>query len=431
MKLSKNKVAGGVLGLLAIVSIVNTQAIVSLTNYVRGDSSNGMSLDGSNQSAQVVNFSTKTTENAVYKRGDKSDVILQVQKALTSKGLYKGDISGLMGPKTEKAISDFQKSNGLTVTGTLDQNTISAVLRGGGSGTNTGPGMSALPACNRNSEPWIRVLSPNGGEVYQAGEEINVTWRKCNVPAGVDVGITLLNEVSGQPLPTFVNHVQIEQTPNDGSQIISASAMQGLSPFEYGNRFKVRLNYVVTNSYDWQTYGNNPAWMQNGDESNNLFTIIDGEGCAEGTIIGYDSTGNPIFCQGDGDGCAPGVIEPSIELTSPFMTGGYHGAFAPGQQLTVTWNTCNISNNAKVSIGLIQEDALNVQPQFIEFLTNKFGTINDGTETFTLPGMTNGTEKARIVISVTTPSYNIFAGNPLNVQDSILSDFSLGYAEFD
>lgn len=215
MKLSKNKVAGGVLGLLAIVSIVNTQAIVSLTNYVRGDSSSGMSLDGSNQSAQVVNFSTKITEGAVYKRGDKSDVILQVQKALTSKGLYKGDISGLMGPKTEKAISDFQKSDGLTVTGTLDQKTIDAVLRGGGSSGDTAG--TVLPACTRNSEPWIRVLSPNGGEVYQVGEEINVTWRSCNISPDELLEINIF----GIDSTLIFGFLAENGTPNDGSEIIT------------------------------------------------------------------------------------------------------------------------------------------------------------------------------------------------------------------
>lgn len=327
---TKNKVIAGVIGVLAIVSVVNTQAILKLTNSVWGNTTNqSISLDGQNQSAQTINFSAKITEGEVYKRGDKSQDILEVQKILAAQGLYNGAISGLIGPKTESAIMDFQKANGLKVTGVLDQNTVDAILKNRDIRPTTNTVSTIIPECNRGSEPWIMVTSPNGGEVYQAGQQINVTWAKCNVPASVDVGITLLNEVSGQPLPTFVNHVQIEQTPNDGSQIINTSAMQGLSPFEYGNRFKVMLNYVVTNSYDWQTYGNNPTWMQNADESNNSFTITD-EGCAEGTIIGYDANGNPIYC-GDGEvGCAEGTVIGYNPDGTPIYCGGIYNGCAEG-----------------------------------------------------------------------------------------------------
>lgn len=432
MKLSKNKVAGGVLGLLAIVSIVNTQAILKLTNLVAADYTRPMSLDGSNQSAQVVKFSTKTTENAVYKRGDKSDVILQVQKALTSKGIYKGDISGLMGPKTEKAISDFQKSNGLTVTGTLDQKTINLILnRGAGDSRDGGwnpdlsvvgsaPTLSYLQGrCNGEPQPFVRILSPWIGDQFTYLED------------DVDIQIFVCDNTATSSTNTHI----IEGLVSQGIDIENNAAIEG----------SLELVAAAFDDSDMIPYGEN-SWLINFTLEDDHFEpghyamVISSEG-------GYKINGTPQFGtnvyagwvgpfeivdeDGGEGGCAPGVTEPSVELISPFATGGYHGAYTPGQQLTVTWNTCNISNNAKVSIGLIQEDALNVQPQFIEFLTNKFGTINDGTETFTLPGMTNGTEKARIVISVTTPSYDIFAGNPLNVQDSILSDFSLGYAEFD
>ena len=293
MKLSKNKVAGGVLGLLAIVSIVNTQAILKLTNFVTGDSSSGMSLDGSNQSAQVVNFSTKTTENAVYKRGDKSDVILQVQKALTSKGLYKGDISGLMGPKTEKAISDFQKSDGLTVTGTLDQKTIDAVLRGGGSSGDTAG--TVLPACTRNSEPWIRVLSPNGGEVYGLGQEINVTWRTCNISSTENLVIGLIDAVA-----SFDFQASSLTALNDAQEIFTLPVDDVVS----GQRYKIGI---------WTMPGESgvPVYL---DWSNNNFTITDEEDCAEGTIIGYNSNGTPIYC---GDNIHFGTSACGLEVLTP------------------------------------------------------------------------------------------------------------------
>ena len=35
--------------------------------------------------------------------------------------------------------------------------------------------------CSKASAPSITVLSPNGGEVYQAGQQIKVQWSTCNV----------------------------------------------------------------------------------------------------------------------------------------------------------------------------------------------------------------------------------------------------------
>lgn len=51
---------------------------------------------------------------------------------------------------------------------------------------------SPTPTC----APSITVLSPNGGEVYTAGQQITVKWKSCNL--NQQVGITL----SGFPIPS-------------------------------------------------------------------------------------------------------------------------------------------------------------------------------------------------------------------------------------
>lgn len=79
------------------------------------------------QSAQVVKFSTVIKEGEVYKKGDKSEIILEIQKILADKGLYKGDISGVFGPRTQSAILDWQKSHRLTATGVLDIETVNSI----------------------------------------------------------------------------------------------------------------------------------------------------------------------------------------------------------------------------------------------------------------------------------------------------------------
>ena len=61
MNLSKNKVLAGVIGLIAVVGIANTQAIVSLTNYVKG-SNEKVVFSSEGQEAQVSLASSKCVQ---------------------------------------------------------------------------------------------------------------------------------------------------------------------------------------------------------------------------------------------------------------------------------------------------------------------------------------------------------------------------------
>jgi len=47
----------------------------------------------------------------------------QIQQALKNAGLYAGEIDGKIGPKSKKAIRDFQAQNGLTVDGKVGPKT--------------------------------------------------------------------------------------------------------------------------------------------------------------------------------------------------------------------------------------------------------------------------------------------------------------------
>lgn len=55
-----------------------------------------------------------------------------------------------------------------------------------------------LANCLPTTAPWIKVISPNGWESYEAGQQITVTWESCNVDQSV--GITL----SGFPYPNDI-----------------------------------------------------------------------------------------------------------------------------------------------------------------------------------------------------------------------------------
>ena len=63
----------------------------------------------------------------VAKRGDKSPYIADLQNMLIKKGA-KITADGNFGPKSEQAVKDFQKSNGLTVTGEIDTDTLNKLM---------------------------------------------------------------------------------------------------------------------------------------------------------------------------------------------------------------------------------------------------------------------------------------------------------------
>lgn len=55
--------------------------------------------------------------------------IKRIQQALKKAGFDPGPIDGKMGPKTKKAITEFQKLNGLNADGIIDQKTWKALAR--------------------------------------------------------------------------------------------------------------------------------------------------------------------------------------------------------------------------------------------------------------------------------------------------------------
>jgi peptidoglycan hydrolase-like protein with peptidoglycan-binding domain len=77
--------------------------------------------------------------------------IRQAQEKLRQSHLYRGRIDGLLGPETQQAVQRYQQKNGLPVTATLDQATMSSLL-----GADSGQGSSMPP------NPSSGAMPPNG-----------------------------------------------------------------------------------------------------------------------------------------------------------------------------------------------------------------------------------------------------------------------------
>jgi peptidoglycan hydrolase-like protein with peptidoglycan-binding domain len=53
--------------------------------------------------------------------------VRELQKILKGKGFDAGAVDGILGPRTQQALRDFQKAEGLTATGNPDKATLQAL----------------------------------------------------------------------------------------------------------------------------------------------------------------------------------------------------------------------------------------------------------------------------------------------------------------
>ncbi|MFA0832575.1 MAG: peptidoglycan-binding protein [Methanobacterium formicicum] len=68
-----------------------------------------------------------TTTNGSLKLGATGDKVKELQQWLTDYGYYSGDIDGVFGNDTEKAVKDFQEESGLIVDGVVGNDTKNAM----------------------------------------------------------------------------------------------------------------------------------------------------------------------------------------------------------------------------------------------------------------------------------------------------------------
>jgi len=137
-------------------------------NPSRGDAS-----DVVNQSGHDTN-----TQGSIDLDSLKPDEVTQLQTKLAAKGFYTGKIDGHAGPLTKTALSQFQKSQGLSVGDKIDPQTASALgvtfsefqpVRGTSTGTdeyggvpaNEGSGNQGAIQNQRGEDPCKTLTSPD------------------------------------------------------------------------------------------------------------------------------------------------------------------------------------------------------------------------------------------------------------------------------
>lgn len=120
---------------------------------------------------------------ALSRRGSRGEEVKQIQTVLKDRELYDGNIDGIYGSQTEKAVIQFQKQMGLTPDGIVGPKTLSAMGLG-----DVPSGVTGIGGYSANEVALLaRIISAESrGEPY-AGQ--------------VAVGAVILNRVAHPSFP--------------------------------------------------------------------------------------------------------------------------------------------------------------------------------------------------------------------------------------
>jgi hypothetical protein len=206
----------------------------------------------------ITPVTTTVSTTPVLTKGVKSTEVAQIQTALRNQG-YTIVADGSFGAKTEEAVKAFQASKGLSVTGKVDSQTRNSLIN---NSVQTRFPVSCDP--NVDSAPWIRVLSPNGGETFTAGQRIIVKWESCNLPANSTIIIGLSSQIGNIQGATSLAY-NINNSDGEAILVLPTLAQLGSNSLP-GKYYKI---YIVYNS---SLYATVPGFQLK-DFSDDTFTI--------------------------------------------------------------------------------------------------------------------------------------------------------------
>lgn len=168
----------------------------------------------------AVSSDNSPSSEALSKMGSRGAEVTQIQTKLKQLGFYTGNVDGIFGLQTQKAVRAFQQSRGLAVDGIAGKMTLSAlgITSGGGGGQSS-----------NTIELLARVISAEArGEPY-TGQ--------------VAVGAVILNRVEHPSFPNTISGVvyqpgaftcmtdgQINQPIAESSRRAAQDAMNGVDP---------------------------------------------------------------------------------------------------------------------------------------------------------------------------------------------------------
>ncbi len=94
---------------------------------------------------------------------DNADV-RQAQTALRDMGLYDGQVDGLYGPRTIRAVSEFQRHNDMAATGELTDDTLDRLTQTAAAGTGTSQEQNGQTATQPADQAPVPAEQPQTGQ---------------------------------------------------------------------------------------------------------------------------------------------------------------------------------------------------------------------------------------------------------------------------
>lgn len=130
--------------------------------WAQSDTGSATTHDNATTSSQGTGTSSDASMSA--------DTIRQAQQQLSDKGLYTGQVDGVMGPKTQAALKEFQQKQGMQASGKLDSSTLAALGVQAGGGTSSSPSSTSMDSGTSGSAG--ATPPPNGsGSTKMPGSE--------------------------------------------------------------------------------------------------------------------------------------------------------------------------------------------------------------------------------------------------------------------
>lgn len=126
-------------------------------------------------------FYNYRSQDALSRLGSSGSEVRKIQERLKKWGYYKGEVDGVFGAETQKAVKNFQKNNSLTADGIAGSATLKAM------GISSSSGSSA-----------------SNNDVYLLARAINGEARGEPYSGQVAVGAVILNRVKHPSFPNTV-----------------------------------------------------------------------------------------------------------------------------------------------------------------------------------------------------------------------------------
>lgn len=167
----------------------------------------------------IVSLSTVMC-SGLSKIGSVSQEVKDIQTVLKQKGYYSGNIDGIFGTATKKAVTAFQKDVGLTPDGIAGKNTLKAL----GITNNSSGGYSSS-----DYDLLARIISAESrGEPYSGQVAVGaVIMNRIEHPSFPD---TLSGVVYQKGAFSCLNDGQFYEPVSDSAYRAAADAINGLDP---------------------------------------------------------------------------------------------------------------------------------------------------------------------------------------------------------